>query len=81
MHLCNPPTLMIVFLAQVLMLCLSGITVLSCNQVQTLGEKDWQQRLSAGQYRILRRQGTEPPFSSGLHKEHRKGVYRWVIKA
>lgn len=36
---------------------------------------DWRQRLSAEQFRVLRRGGTEPPFASGLLSERRDGVY------
>lgn len=40
-----------------------------------LTAEQWQQRLSAGQYAILREEGTEPPYSSPLNDEHRKGVF------
>lgn len=35
----------------------------------------WRQRLSAGQYAILREEGTEPPYSSPLNDEHRNGLF------
>jgi peptide-methionine (R)-S-oxide reductase len=38
-------------------------------------DADWRKRLGAARYRILRRAGTEPPFTSPLLKEHRKGVF------
>lgn len=39
-------------------------------------ERDWESKLSEQQYFILRRGGTEPPFSSPLYKEKRSGVFR-----
>jgi peptide-methionine (R)-S-oxide reductase len=41
-----------------------------------LTDEQWRKRLSASQYRVLRQEGTETPFSSGLNDEKRKGVYR-----
>ena len=38
-------------------------------------DAQWQQLLTPAQYNILRQQGTEPPFSSPLLNEHRKGVF------
>ncbi|MBF0425042.1 MAG: peptide-methionine (R)-S-oxide reductase MsrB [Magnetococcales bacterium] len=41
-------------------------------------EKDdsqWQQTLTPGQYKVLRCEGTEPPFSSPLNLEHRPGTF------
>jgi peptide-methionine (R)-S-oxide reductase len=40
-----------------------------------LSDADWKARLSPEAYRILRQDGTEPPWSSPLLKEHRKGVF------
>lgn len=36
---------------------------------------EWQKLLTPAQYNILRQQGTEPPFSSPLLNEHRKGTF------
>lgn len=41
----------------------------------TLTDAQWRTRLSAAQYDILRRDGTEHPFSSPLNEEHRDGVF------
>ena len=38
-------------------------------------EAEWRAQLTSQQYEILRRQGTEPPWTSALLKEHRKGVF------
>lgn len=35
----------------------------------------WRKLLTPAQYAILRQNGTEPPFSSPLLKEHRAGTY------
>lgn len=36
---------------------------------------EWRRRLTPAQYRILREEGTERPFSSPLNAEHRKGTF------
>ena len=36
---------------------------------------DWQRILGPQRYRILREAGTEPPFTSPLLKEHRRGTF------
>ena len=38
-------------------------------------DEQWRKILTPEQYRILREEGTEPPFSSPLDKEFRKGIY------
>lgn len=38
-------------------------------------EEDWKKLLEPGQYRVLREEDTERPFSSPLNDEHRPGVY------
>ncbi len=43
---------------------------------KTLSEADWQERLTPEQYRVLREQGTEPPFSGPLL--HNQGTGRYV---
>ncbi len=35
----------------------------------------WRKRLSPSQYRVLRQEGTERPYSSPLNDEHRHGVF------
>ena len=37
--------------------------------------QEWKKLLGPERYRILREAGTEPPFSSPLLKEHRKGIF------
>ncbi len=38
-------------------------------------DAEWRSQLTSAQYEILRNQGTEPPWTSALLKEHRKGVF------
>ena len=38
-------------------------------------DAEWKKRLSPASYRVLRQADTEPPFSSPLDKEHRKGTF------
>jgi peptide-methionine (R)-S-oxide reductase len=41
----------------------------------THSDAEWKQRLTADQYDILRKAGTEAPYSSPLNDEHRRGVF------
>jgi peptide-methionine (R)-S-oxide reductase len=43
-----------------------------------LTDAQWRERLTPAQYRVLRREGTETPFSSPLNSEKRRGVYKCV---
>jgi peptide-methionine (R)-S-oxide reductase len=43
-----------------------------------LTDEQWRSRLPAEQYRVLRREGTEAPFSSALNGEKRRGTYKCV---
>jgi peptide-methionine (R)-S-oxide reductase len=38
-------------------------------------DAEWRRRLTPQQYRVLRQEGTEPPFSSALNDEKRPGTY------
>jgi peptide-methionine (R)-S-oxide reductase len=38
-------------------------------------DEDWKQTLSADEYKVLRKKGTEPPFTGALVHEKRKGMY------
>lgn len=38
-------------------------------------DKDWQQSLTAEQYRVTRQAGTERPFSGVYNDHHEQGVY------
>lgn len=40
-----------------------------------LSEAEWRKRLTPEQFRVLRQEGTEAPYSSPLNDEHRKGTY------
>jgi len=37
--------------------------------------EEWKRQLTPEQYRVLREQGTERPYSSPLNKEKRKGIF------
>jgi len=37
--------------------------------------EEWKRQLTPAQYHILREEGTEPPYTSPLNKEHRKGTF------
>jgi peptide-methionine (R)-S-oxide reductase len=39
-------------------------------------DSEWQQILSPAQYQVLRREGTERPFSSPLNNLHDKGLFQ-----
>jgi peptide-methionine (R)-S-oxide reductase len=41
----------------------------------TLSDAEWKRKLGPAAYDVLRREGTERPFSSPLNTEKRKGVY------
>lgn len=43
-----------------------------------LSDAEWRKRLTPAQFDILRRAGTEPPYSSPLLNEHRVGVFSCV---
>jgi peptide-methionine (R)-S-oxide reductase len=40
-----------------------------------LSEAEWKRRLSTPAFTVLRQEGTERPFSSGLNAEKRQGTY------
>jgi peptide-methionine (R)-S-oxide reductase len=43
-----------------------------------LSEAEWKKRLTPAQFDVLRREGTERPFSSPLNDEKRKGTFLCV---
>ena len=40
-----------------------------------LTDAEWRRKLPPAAYQVLRHAGTEPPFTSPLLKEHRKGLF------
>ena len=43
---------------------------------KTLTDEDWEKRLSKDAFYVLRKEGTERPFSSSLNNEKRKGIFQ-----
>ena len=43
---------------------------------KTLTDQDWENRLSKEAFYVLRKEGTERPFSSALNDEKRTGIFR-----
>jgi peptide-methionine (R)-S-oxide reductase len=39
-------------------------------------DAEWQARLTPNQYAVLRKEGTERPFTSPLNDEHRAGIFK-----
>ena len=68
-------------------LVLLGVTLLSCNSKAqdqkekkenfevTKTEAQWKAELTELQFQVLRKEATEPPFSSELNKNYKKGTY------
>jgi len=40
-----------------------------------MSDDEWKKKLTPAQFQILRKHGTEPPGTSPLNKEHRKGTF------
>ena len=63
------------------MLALSLPALAACGEAEARAypvrftDAEWRKRLSPAQYRILRQEGTERPWTSPLNKEKRAGVY------
>jgi len=60
------------------------ITLVSCGQESqtkqpsynvTMSDKEWQEKLSPKQYQVLRRSGTEKPFTGKYWDNKKKGTY------
>jgi peptide-methionine (R)-S-oxide reductase len=58
---------------------LSGSAMLLTDQAfgyeVTKSDAEWKKQLSPAAYDVLRHEGTEPPFTSPLNNEHRKGIF------
>ena len=48
----------------------------SMENYKTLTDADWENRLSKEAFYVLRKEGTERPFTSPLNDEKRKGIFR-----
>ena len=51
--------------------------VLAAERIEALQKTDaeWKASLTPQQYRVLREEDTEPPYTSALNEEHRKGMF------
>ncbi|MDX8389084.1 MAG: peptide-methionine (R)-S-oxide reductase MsrB [Mariprofundaceae bacterium] len=64
-----------------LAILITPLTVAAIERTKMMFEKihktkdEWKALLTPEQYRVLRNQGTEPPFSSQLNKEYDQGSY------
>lgn len=72
----------IVYVMKILsmVLCMSAFMFVQAEEATSPSElpsteKEWKERLSPEQYRVLRKEGTERAFSGKLLKENRKGVF------
>jgi peptide-methionine (R)-S-oxide reductase len=52
-----------------------GATVALATEPLKRSEAEWKQSLSSEQFEVLRREGTERPFTSPLNNEKRSGVF------
>jgi len=41
----------------------------------TMSDSEWRKKLGEASYQVLRHEDTEPPFTSPLNDEHRKGTF------
>ena len=41
----------------------------------TMSDAEWRKKLGEASYQVLRHEDTEPPFTSPLNDEHRKGTF------
>jgi peptide-methionine (R)-S-oxide reductase len=59
---------------------LAGAAIFSSGEARAAfevqrSEAEWRKRLGPARFHILRKEGTERPFTSPLLKEHRKGIF------
>jgi peptide-methionine (R)-S-oxide reductase len=53
----------------------SGEAAFANSPFRKLTPDDWRRRLPPASFNVLRQEGTERPFSSPLHDEHRRGTF------
>jgi peptide-methionine (R)-S-oxide reductase len=61
------------------------VFLISCTEAQpkkkfpvTKTEAEWKNQLSAEQYRVARKEGTETPFQNAYFDHHEKGIYNCI---
>jgi len=52
-----------------------GTSAYASSPFRTISDAEWRKRLPPAAYQVLRQEGTEPPFTSALLNEKRKGRY------
>lgn len=46
------------------------------NMKSKKSEDEWKKKLTEEQYKVLRKKGTEPPFTGKYWKNHEEGIYK-----
>jgi peptide-methionine (R)-S-oxide reductase len=63
-----------IFLAGLMASAAFGVSAASALEVNK-SDAEWKKLLSPAAFEVLRRKGTEAPYTSPLNKEHRKGIF------
>ena len=49
--------------------------ILRLTEKNIKSDKEWKERLTKDQFQVLRKKGTEPPFTGKYWNNHKKGIY------